>query len=399
VNNDHIWTKEYMMLMVANFFVYFNFYTLTATAASFTISNLGVAEAKAGFGVGVFVIGALISRTFFSRYIKQRSFKKVLIFVIGALIVFTALLFTVDNFIIYCIVRFLGGMTFGINSNVLMTMVAYAIPPARKGEGVGWFSMSQILALALGPFFGVYIMHRYGFSEVFLLATMVAIASLVLVGLVKQPEDMEAETPDNSAGISQEPAIPSNEGGIWRFFEQKAINIAILCTLLNICLNTFTAFAAIFVSGSGAVTLSSVIFLVCAGSTFVARPFVGKLFDIHGPTMLLVFGFIIYSAGFFLISLGIIQIFLLSAALIGIGNSFLQGTALTLVVSNAPKHRLPVATATYFFSLDFGAAIGPAIGGSIAELGGYGVMYTVCAVVAIACLPLYFGVLARKRKQ
>ena len=386
--------------MAANFFVYFNFYSLVATSASFTISNLGVTESKAGFGVGVFVIGALISRILLSRYIKQRSFKKVLLFVIGALIVFTALLFTVDSFTIYCVVRFLGGMTFGINSNVLMTMVAYAIPPDRKGEGVGWFSMSQILALALGPFFGVFIMHRYGFSEVFMLATIVAGAAFVLVGLVKQPEDMEPEATAASKGASQDSAvIPSGERGIWRFLEPKAINIAILCVLLNICLNVFTSFAAIFVSGSGAVTLSSVIFLVCSGATFVARPFVGKLFDMHGPTMLLVFGFIIYSAGFFLISLGIIQIFLLSAALIGLGNSLLQGTALTLVVSNAPKHRLSVANATYFFSLDVGAAIGPAIGGGIAELGGYGVMYTVCAVIAIACLPLYFGVLARKRMQ
>jgi MFS family permease len=66
-----------------------------------------------------------------------------------------------------------------------------------------------------------------------------------------------------------------------------------------------------------------------------------------------------------------------------------------MVIAQAPRHRLAIANATYFFALDFGAAIGPTVGGRIIEHSSYGMMYTVIAVIVILCLPLYFLVLAR----
>ncbi|MCL2492933.1 MAG: MFS transporter, partial [Clostridiales bacterium] len=61
-----------------------------------------------------------------------------------------------------------------------------------------------------------------------------------------------------------------------------------------------------------------------------------------------------------------------------------------------PRHRLAIANATYFFAFDLGAAVGPIVGGKIAEHAGYGMMYIICAVIVAICIPLYFGVFAKR---
>ena len=383
--------------MVANFFIAVNFYALLTTAASFAISEFGETEAKAGFGAGIFVIGALISRIVVSRRITRPYYKKTLLIGTSLLIIFTALLFTANNFMAFCVIRFIGGTTFGVNNNTLMTMVTSTLPDNRKGEGVGWFALSQILGMALGPFCAVSIMHLYGFQEVFILATFVSVIAFIVIIFVKQPKETEqnASAPIQNSAHKAAAIIPT-EQGVWRFFDYNTINIAILCFILFVCNTNYMSFAAIFVSESGAESISSVIFLASAGATFASRPIIGKLFDKHGPNIILVCGFILFAAGFFLISQGIISVFLLSAVLIGLGTSSLQGATFAMVVSNTPKHRLAIANATYFFSLDLGSAIGPTFGGRIVEFAGYGTMYTICAVIVIACLPLYFGILAKR---
>jgi len=394
LNNERIWTKGYILFTAANFFIAINFYAQLVIGASFAIYDLGVTETKAGFASGLYVVGALTSRLILSRYARQRYFKLILLIDIGAMVLFAALHFAITGFEMFCVFRFLGGATYGISSNIFMTMIALIIPASRKGEGVAWYSMSQILGMVIGPFFAVYLMHQFGFNEVFSLFTIVTALSLIIISFVKQPEEtgQPEVLPVKDSGIET-----NSEHGVWQVFERTAIRISLLCILIYLCNSNYQAFAPVFITESGAPGLSSAIFLASAGAMLVSRPFIGKLFDKYGPTMLILFGLIIFSTGFFLLGQGIISLFLLSALFIGLGLSSLYGTTLTLVVSDAPRHRLNAANATYFFALDFGTAIGTPIGGRIAEHMGYNTMYFVFAIVMAACIPLYFGALAKRR--
>lgn len=384
--------------MVSNFFIAANFYSLMAVSASYAISKLGVNETKAGLGAGIFVIGAMLARVVFSRYAIGLDMKKTLLISIGALIVCTALLFVAKGFLIFCVIRFLGGLTFGVNNNTLMTAVTYIIPSERKGEGVGWFYMSQVLGMALGPFFAVSFMHLYGFNTVFFFETLTTIIAFIAIVFVKQPQVMKDGVSASADGAAYDSALlPPEERGVWRSFERSAIKIAILCTILSICNTVYMSFAAIFVSGAGAPAISSAIFLASAGSMVVSRPIIGKTFDKHGPNAILIFGFLIFAAGLFLLGQGITSAFLLAALMIGLGVSSWQGASLSIVVTEAPRHRLHVANSTYFLALDLGAAIGPIVGGQTVEHVGYGSMYVIFAAVAIICMPLYFFVLAKRR--
>lgn len=385
--------------MVANFFVAGNFYALMSVSASYAITELGVTATEAGFGAGIFVVGSLLARIVFSRYAAGLDMKKTLLIGIGALIIFTALLFVAKWFVLFCVIRFLGGMTFGVNNNILMTTVSYIIPDEKKGEGVGWFYLSQVLGMALGPFFAVSFMHLYGFNYVFLFETLTAVTAFIAIIFVKQPQTETNQTANLHDSVHGKRLLPPEERGVWKSFERSAIKIAILCTILSICNTVYMSFAAIFVSQSGAPGISSAIFLLSAGSMVISRPIIGRTFDKHGPNAILVFGFLVFAAGLFLLGRGITSVFLPAAILIGLGVSSWQGATLSIVVTEAPRHRLHVANSTYFLALDLGAAIGPVAGGQTIEYAGYGTMYAIFAVVVIICLPLYFFVLSKRRNH
>ena len=382
--------------MATNFFLAINFYALLTTGALFAISELGESESKAGFAAGVYVIGSLASRSLLSRYANRIGFKRMLYFSVGALIVFSALHFVVSDFILLCVVRFFCGASFGVNNNTLMTTVASLVPYERKGEGIAWYSLSQILGMALGPFFAVYIIYSQGFNGVFILITAVAVLAFILLLFIRLPRGIE-QFQDLAHFAPETDEETKRNSGIWKFFERSALKIALLCFIIYICNANFMSFAAVFVSDSGAENLASAIFLANAFAMLATRPFVGKLFDKYGPNMLLVTGFILFAAGLFLLGKGSYDIFIPSSLLIGLGISAFQGTTIAIVVKNAPPHRLSVTNATYFNALDLGAAVGPVIGGSITEFAGYGTMYYTMAIITIMCLPLYFLVLSRRR--
>ena len=54
-------------------------------------------------------------------------------------------------FYVHCV--FVQGMTYGMASTVIATTVASIVPESRRGEGIGYFTLSITLGSAIGPFF------------------------------------------------------------------------------------------------------------------------------------------------------------------------------------------------------------------------------------------------------
>ena len=69
---------------------------------------------------------------------------------------------------------------------------------------------------------------------------------------------------------------------------------------------------------------------------------------------------ILYALGFLLLSQVEQGFFLLAAgALIGIGFGTFQSSAQAIVIKNAPKHRIGLATSTFYILYDTGIGMGP----------------------------------------
>ena len=84
------------------------------------------------------------------------------------------------------------------------TIVAQIIPTTRKGEGIGYYSMSATLATAIGPFIGLYMSQHTSFQMIFSLCLALGIISLItaffvyvpaLKGTIKQLKERDSNFP------------------------------------------------------------------------------------------------------------------------------------------------------------------------------------------------------------
>lgn len=76
MERDKIWTKDFLCLLVSNFFVSLSFYLLMTSMAVYAIKEFQVTESRAGLAVSIFIIGALFARIFAGKFIDVIGRKK-----------------------------------------------------------------------------------------------------------------------------------------------------------------------------------------------------------------------------------------------------------------------------------------------------------------------------------
>lgn len=157
MEQSKLWTKEFIINALINFFVAVNFYLLMVVISDYVMKEFGSAPSEAGFAASIFIIGALVMRLFAGKLLVRLGYKETLALGVITGLVMTLLYFAVNNIYLLLLVRFWHGASFGITTTAAATIVADIVPRKRSGEGIAYFSLSQILATAIGPFLGMFI--------------------------------------------------------------------------------------------------------------------------------------------------------------------------------------------------------------------------------------------------
>jgi len=163
MDKPKLWTKNFLIVSTANFFLYFTFYLLMVTITIFATEKFHASPSEAGLASGIFVIGLLISRIFSGRYIDQIGWKKTLYIGFILFLITTCLYVLVNSMGFLLIIRFLNGAAMGIASTATGTIVAKIIPNERRGEGTGYYALSLTVAASIGPFLGMFITQHATF--------------------------------------------------------------------------------------------------------------------------------------------------------------------------------------------------------------------------------------------
>ena len=388
MDKDRIFTKEYIVCMAANLLFSINFIGLLTTVSTYAMDVFRSSESAAGFAASAVVIGAIPARLFAARYALTIGYKRLLTIGLAIASLSTFAYFLADNFIIFCLVRFVNGFAFGLGSNTTTTIVTSIIPKERSGEGVGYFSMSQIVGTAIGPYIAIRLLHGAGFDSVFLFTAITPAVALPLMFFLK------TQRPDGP-----EPAQEERLSTFSKFIEVKALPVAALSFMLYFGLSSIISFVAVFAATKSLEGPVSWFFAVYAAGLIATRPFVSKLFDKRGPDPVLYPGIAIYAVSFLLLSgSGTAPMLLASAIMCGIGIGAIQAGTLAIVVGLVPRYRLSVANGTYFMALDASCSIGPSITGLLIVGAGFRGMYMIMVAIAACGLLAYYLLYARKNR-
>ncbi len=173
-NKAALWTRNFILVSAINFQLVLTFYLLVVVIVGYAVAELGATTAQAGLISGLFIVGTLVGRLLVGKFLERFGRKTTLIVGLTGFLLFSGLYFIPFGVSMLLFVRFMHGFMMGMASTVLGTIIAQILPASRRGEGIGYYSMSSTLGTAIGPFLAIWMMLNVGYQSIFVVSTVIA---------------------------------------------------------------------------------------------------------------------------------------------------------------------------------------------------------------------------------
>lgn len=377
-----IWTKEFTVIFVFHFILMGAMYSTLVTISNYAIEKYAVNPSIAGFVASIFIVGVLIGRAVTGFQINYLGGRKIMY--IGTVLYFlTYVLYFFDFGLTFLIItRLLNGIATGIISTALNTLATISVPEERRGEGISYFSLSMVVASAVGPFISFLLLEFITFEMMLIYVGVLMIGVVLMLPMIK------------INNVTKATAIKPSK---FVLIERKALRMLLPIFLMGLAYSSVLSFLNTYAIEIDVVTAASFFFIIYAGAVLTTRPFTGRLIDRKGPNIVVYPTFILMALGFLMLGYGTSGFVVLAAGyIIGLGWGNFQSAAQIICVNMAPKENVGLATSTFFIILEIGLGFGPLFLGLLVPFAGYSGMYLLMIVPILAAGFIYF-VLVGKR--
>ena len=387
--SEALWTREFLGMSLSNFLIYITQYAMIAALPIVIMTEYGGGDVEAGLAMTFFQIGTVTARPFAGILIDAVNKRHLMIAItVAFFLVMTAFAFAAALSALYGL-RLLHGVIFAVATTTAAALVALVLPPARKGEGIGYFALSTNLAMVVGPMIGLLLMEHSSATTLFVALSILAAISIAAGGGHKLPD--EVILPQKKAGRTL---------SVSTFIERRALAPSLIAGILFFAYGSVLTFIPLYTRSLGLSSETSLFYACYAGAILVTRPFIGRIFDRKGPDYTVYPGLLLFAAGMFLLGTITGLAGLITAALLlGAGFGAVTPALQTLAVRSAPAARAGVATATYFWSLDISVGLAAAGLGVVAATYGYAFTYSIVDVVVIAFGTLCYALWRKHGKK
>ena len=380
-----LWTKSYVLMLFSNLFIYLAFYMLTPTLPAYAKAT-GGSNLEASLVVSTFSITSLLIRLFTGSIMDKIEIKPLLL--AGAIILAGSTLsfiwLPLDAIIF---VRIIQGIGWGLASTGTAAIFSDIIPEEKRGEGMGYYSLSMIISMALSPIFAIIIMNLYSFKNIAITSILLVLVGVLFFSRVKLPKKTFV------ASKSKKKFSLSDS------FERKAALPSLLCFFLVITLCGIMSYIMLY-GKELKITSIWVYFVGYLSIILVTRPLVGKIFDKKGHNVIIIPGSISIIIGLILLSYtNSITTLIIASLFYGIGYGAVQPSLQAWAVDRSPNNRKGAANGTFLSSMDLAYTVGSILLGSVAGYKGYAVMYRFSSIFVVLLLMLYTYKLIRKNNN
>ena len=368
--------------MTANFALFFAFYLLTPLLPLYLHETFGATKDVIGFVLSGYTLVALLFRPFSGFLVDTFPRKTVLLVAFSMFAIFFAGYLVATSLLLFTILRTLHGGPFGAVTVANSTVAIDVLPSSRRNEGIGYYGLSNNLAMAISPTFALFIYTQtHNFQLLFWLSFAIATFGLVVDSTIKM------DKPRQTSAV-QRPMTMSLD----RFFLKKGWLIGVNMIFFGFCFGVLSNYLAIYgkqvlhmTGGTGTW------FMLCAVGLMLSRLQGGKALRQGRLTHNAAEGMVISLIGYTLfIAIPNHIGYYGSAILIGLGNGHLWPAFQNMIINVAHHHERGTANSTILVSWDVGMGLGILIGGVIAELFSYTTAFWTVAIVNLIGVVLYF---------
>ena len=182
---ERLWNANYIKVMTANFSLFFAFYVLTPLLPLYLSEQFHATKDIIGLVLSGYTITALLVRPFSGFVVDTFDRKQVLMLCFAAFFILFAGYLAASTLLLFCIVRTLHGGPFGALTVANSTMAIDVLPSSRRNEGIGYYGLSNNLAMAVAPTVGIFV-YRYthSFDLLFWIALLVAGFGMAVDGTI-----------------------------------------------------------------------------------------------------------------------------------------------------------------------------------------------------------------------
>ena len=389
---ERLWNRNYCKVMVANFTLFFAFYILTPLLPLYLSEHFGATKDVIGLVLSGYTITALLFRPFSGYVVDAFPRKTVLMISFGAFAIFFAGYLAASTLLLFTIVRTLHGGPFGALTVSNSTVAIDVLPSSRRTEGIGYYGLSNNLAMAIAPTIGIFI-YKYtqSFELLFWLALVVACAGWIVDATVR----LDAK------------AIVKNKSKFsWdRFFLVRGWLLGLNMVAFGFSFGVLSNYLAIYGKEVMGITGGTgTYFMLCSVGLILSRLQGGKALRNGRVTHNAGSGMVISLVGYtlFILVPTLSALFTLhsslftsigyygSALLIGLGNGHMWPAFQNMTINVAHNNQRGTANSTILISWDIGMGLGILVGGVVSELLGYSAAFWTVVLVNASGVACFF---------
>lgn len=387
-----IFTKDFAFLVLSTMLIAcasFDVMPCIAVYAKlFTHSGMYVGLATAAFFIGSVwarIIGGELVRIFGTRKLMQ----------MGAglcIVVCIAHSFAV-SIALLIFLRILHGIGYSVFSTASGTATSYFVPKERISEGMGYYMLSSVLAMAIGPSLALAIISRGTASQfhlLFYVSAAICAVALVFVYLLKSNSRSAFKKRCSASDIATR-NLPRAILG----FEKGVVLPVVLSFLMSFAYSPVLVYLSMYGLSKGWGHIGAA-FTMYAVGLCASRLFTGRISDRFGSDFVMVPAYLCGVVSLIVIALGPAEWLLFPAMMIlGLCIGGYNPEIIVFCISRCSLPRRGSALAAFNGSADLGLAAGSAIGGILVDFIGFPSTMLWGAFLCVLTLVLYLLTLSK----
>jgi MFS family permease len=369
---DRLFTPRFFVMCGFSFTVFLSAFQLLPTAP-FHILDLGGSTFASGLFLGFLTYSSAFSAPLTGSYADRVGPRRVLI-ISSLFLVAASLLYAVitDVKVLLALVLVHGVFWSGLLSASAAYMTNL-LPEGRRAEGIGYWGLSTLAAIAVAPTVGFWVYSR-GWLWLCLLSAALNLAmTLIATRLEEQPR----HAPE-----------PGARGGL---LEWRVLIISVTLALYSFGYGGLTSFTALYADASGAPR--SLYLTTLAIVILITRPVFGRLGDRFGYRNVFIPCLALITVGLAVLAFGGTRSYMVASAVIfGIGFGTAYPTYVGYVMKEVSATRRGAAFGAILAAFDTGIGTGSTTMGWLIQRFDYALAFAVAAVLAALALPYFIAV-------
>jgi MFS family permease len=372
MSSDRLFTPHFFVMCGFTFTVFLSAFQLLPTAP-FHILDLGGTTFASGLFLGFLTYSSALSAPITGALADRIGQRRILIVSSLALAAFSMGYAVIPSYRVTLALVIVHGIFWSGLLSASASYMTHLLPESRRAEGIGYWGLSSIAAMAVAPTMGLWIYKR-GWLWLCVVGAVLNLVMAVIAWSLREHATAE-ERPARRAGL----------------LEWRVLIVSISLFLYSFGYGGITSFTALYADANG-VAPKSIYLTAMAIVILVTRPFSGRLGDRWGYKRIFIPCLVLISLGMALLAIGGTRPLMIASAIVfGVGFGTAYPVYVGYVMQGVYPDRRGAAFGAILAAFDTGIGTGSTLMGWLIQRFGFSAAFAVAAALSALALPYFLA--------